>query len=99
MDRNMKRLTLRLFFLISLVGLLTACDFAPEVGSGPWCDAMDKKSKSEWSLDDTANYAKFCVLGVGVAVGSEEWCKKMDDKPKGDWSANEATDYAKHCVF
>ena len=99
MDWNMKRLTLKLFFLIAIFGLLTACDFAPEVGSDAWCQAMDKKPKSEWSLDDTTNYAKHCVLGVGTAVGSEEWCNKMDAKPKGDWSANEAADYAKHCVF
>jgi hypothetical protein len=98
MDINMKRLTLRLFILLTLTVLIAAC-FSPEVGSDAWCEAMDKKPKSEWSLDDTASYTKHCVLGVGTVVGSEAWCKKMDDKPKGDWSSNEAADYAKHCVF
>jgi hypothetical protein len=95
----MTRTLLSLFILSTIAGLLSACDSTPAVGSDAWCEAMDKKSKAQWTLDDTGNYTRFCVLGVGTPVGSEQWCKKMDAKPKGDWSGNEAADYAKHCVF
>jgi|GEM_PF-991967 len=86
--------------MLGLVVLLgSACDSTPELCSKSWCAAMDAKSKSAWSLDDTANYAKYCVLELGNAVGSKLWCKSMEAKPKGDWTANEAADYTRHCVF
>ena len=90
---------LKLFPVVTMAGLITACDSRPQVGSDAWCDDLEKKPKSGWTLDDTGNYAKFCVLGVGEVVGSKSWCENMKAKPKGDWSGNEAADYAKHCVF
>lgn len=95
----MKRLV-RVLSLIALsAGLLAACNSEPELGSEAWCKMMDTKPKGNWTLEDTGNYAQFCVLGVGTAVGSEDWCREMKSKPKGDWTANEAADYAEHCVF
>jgi hypothetical protein len=95
----MKRLARVLFLIVFGAGVLASCNSAPELGSAAWCDMMDAKPKAEWTLEDTGNYAKFCVLGVGTAVGSKQWCEEMAAKPKGDWTANEAADYAKHCVF
>jgi predicted small secreted protein len=95
----MKRFTRILPLIVLGAGLLSACNSAPELGSDAWCEMMDAKSKNDWTLDDTGNYAKFCVLGVGTAVGSKQWCEQMAAKPKGDWSANAAADYAEHCIF
>jgi hypothetical protein len=95
----MKRIARVLSLIVLSAGLLAACNSAPELGSAAWCEMMDTKPKSDWTLEDTGNYAKFCVLGVGTAVGSKQWCEQMDAKPKGDWTANEAADYAEHCVF
>lgn len=95
----MKRLIGLSAAILFAVFFLTACDSAPQVGSDAWCAAMDAKPKSAWTLEETGQYAKHCVLGVGTVVGSEEWCQEMDTKPKGDWTANEAADYAKHCVL
>lgn len=52
----MKRL---LIFLFSIL-LLGACK--PEVGSPDWCVMMDKKPKGEWTFNETADYAKHCVV-------------------------------------
>ena len=76
--------------LISL--LITSCD---RVGSQAWCTKQKEKPKSEWTLDETGSYTKYCVLGMD----SEKWCKKMEKKDKGDWTANEATDYAANCML
>jgi hypothetical protein len=75
---------------------LTAC--APEPGSARWCEAKQAQSKSEWSLDDAAMYAKHCLL-EGTEVGSTAWCEKLAEKPRGQWTADEAASYAKHCVI
>lgn len=93
------KVPLNLFFTLAMAGVLVACDSRPEIGSDAWCDNLKTKPKSEWTLDDTGNYTKFCVLGVGEVVGSESWCEDMKAKPKGDWSGNETADFAKHCVF
>ena len=87
---------MRLIALIALALCLTAC--APEPGTEAWCEAMDEKSKSEWSLEDGKTYASRCVIDSRT-IGSDEWCAKLEEKPKGDWTASEAADYAKHCVM
>lgn len=71
--------------------LLTACD---RVGSEAWCNKQKEKPKSEWTMGETGDYTKYCVLGMD----SEKWCEKLEEKPKGDWSANEAADYAQNCI-
>jgi len=40
--------------------LLSAC--APKVGSPQWCENMEAKAKSDWSLNEVKDYAKHCVL-------------------------------------
>ena len=71
--------------------LITACD---QVGSDAWCEKQSKKPKSDWTMGETGDYTKYCVLGMDP----EKWCEKLEKKPKGDWTANEAADYAANCV-
>ena len=40
---------------------VVAC--APEVGTEKWCEAMDEKPNSDWSMNEAKDYAKYCVLG------------------------------------
>lgn len=78
--------------LILLILLITAgCD---RVGSDAWCEKQKAKPKGEWTLEETGDYTKYCVLGMDP----EKWCEKMDKKDKGDWTANEAADYAANCI-
>lgn len=35
---------------------------APKVGSPEWCDAMDKKAKGDWSMNEAKDYAKHCIF-------------------------------------
>ncbi len=81
------------FLVLVLVALsLTAC--GDRVGSDKWCEKMKEKPKGEWTMDETGDYTKYCVLGMDPA----KWCEKMEEKDKGDWTASEAADYAKNCV-
>ena len=78
--------------LLAVVALaLTACD---RVGSEAWCAKQKEKPKSEWTLQETGDYTKYCVLGMD----SEKWCEKMEEKDKGKWTADEASEYAKNCL-
>lgn len=38
--------------------LLASC---AKVGSERWCENMKDTSKTEWSIEDAANFAKHCV--------------------------------------
>ena len=87
---------MRLLIILGCASLLAACSVEP--GSEAWCEQMDAKSKSEWTLEDGTTYASHCVIDSRT-IGSDEWCAKLDEKPKGDWTASEAADYAKHCVM
>lgn len=44
-----------------LVLSLTAC--SPEVGTERWCGRMDEKPKGDWTANEAADYAQYCVLG------------------------------------
>ncbi len=90
--------SMRVLAMVAVLGLLAGCG-QPEVGSKAWCEAMKQRPKSEWSLQEAADYASYCALGIKDPVGSKAWCERMDEKPKGDWTASEAASYAKHCVF
>jgi hypothetical protein len=70
---------------------LAACN---RVGSEAWCENQKEKPKSDWTMSETGDYTKYCVLGMD----SEKWCEKLEKKPKGDWTANEAADYAANCI-
>ena len=48
------------FFALLLVAGTSAC--APEVGSEKWCANMKEKPKGEWTMDETKEYGKNCLL-------------------------------------
>ncbi|MCL1126691.1 DUF3012 domain-containing protein [Shewanella surugensis] len=45
-----------LFFTV----LLTAC--TPKVGSEDWCKQMSNKPSGDWTVNETADYAKHCIF-------------------------------------
>lgn len=47
---------------IGLLAALGGC--APEVGSDKWCATMKDTPKGEWTMNDTRDYAKYCVLNI-----------------------------------
>jgi hypothetical protein len=52
---------IRYIFAVSIALLaLTAC--SPDVGSEEWCEDLKEKDKGEWTLNETAEYAKSCIL-------------------------------------
>lgn len=53
---------MRRIALIAAALLLAACQ--PEVGSPKWCERMEKKGKSDWTLNEASDYAAYCVLGM-----------------------------------
>jgi len=82
----------RIAGIIAVSLLFVACD---RIGSESWCEKQGQKPKTEWTLEDTGHYTKYCVLGMD----SEKWCDKLEKKPKGDWTANEIADYAESCII
>lgn len=50
----------RLLSMVTIALFVSAC--SPEVGSEDWCEDLDEKNKGDWTLDETAEYAKSCVL-------------------------------------
>ena len=50
---------------VALVGaamalVVTACE--PEVGSESWCENMKDKPKGDWTLNETADFTKHCLI-------------------------------------
>jgi len=56
----MKKMTV-LIAILALPMLLGAC--TPEPGTKAWCEVMKEKEKADWSGNDAATYAKYCVMG------------------------------------
>ncbi|ANK79634.1 MAG: DUF3012 domain-containing protein [Rhizobiales bacterium NRL2] len=44
----------------ALLALVAACE--PEVGSDEWCAGMEEKPKGEWTLNETAEFTKNCII-------------------------------------
>ncbi len=55
--------------LSSTLCLLVAC--AP-VGSERWCEKMDEKPKGDWTANEAADYAKYCIFGFDPDADTEE---------------------------
>jgi len=53
---------MRLTVLLCGIVFLGGC--APKIGSDAWCKILDAKPKGEWSVDETADYTKYCMLGM-----------------------------------
>lgn len=58
MDTTIRFVTLVLAAMLALS--LGAC--APEVGSDEWCANLKEKPKGEWTLNETTDYAKHCLI-------------------------------------
>jgi hypothetical protein len=71
--------------------LMAGCD---RIGSEAWCEKQSQRPKEDWTLEEAADFTKYCVLHMD----SEKFCKKLEEKPKGDWTANEAAEYARNCL-
>lgn len=52
--------------MIVIVLALVACD---RVGSEAWCKKLEEKPKGQWTLDETGDFTKYCILGMN----SERW--------------------------
>ncbi len=46
--------------LVAAVFVLGGCSH--KVGSEAWCQDLKDKSRGDWTLNETADFAKFCVL-------------------------------------
>jgi len=46
--------------LLVLAPLLSGCE--PEVGSERWCEKMEAKGRGDWTMNETADYARHCIL-------------------------------------
>ena len=59
MNSNTRKVALSLA-VVAGVSLLSAC--ADKPGSKGWCEDMSAKSKGEWTTQEVADYAKYCVV-------------------------------------
>jgi len=50
----------RLISALALLALMSAC--TPEVGSPEWCKAMKEKPKKEWTIGESKDYLKHCIM-------------------------------------
>lgn len=41
---------------------LMAAGCSPKVGSKEWCKQMQEKPKGDWTANETADYAKYCIF-------------------------------------
>lgn len=48
--------------LIAAMVLLSLEGCAPKVGSEKWCAKLQEKPKGNWTLDETKNYARYCII-------------------------------------
>ena len=85
-----------MIILITSIFSIVGC--GPKVGSDDWCKEMKEKPGKEWTLEETGDYPKHCLLNQ-KPVGSDKWCDEMQDKPKKEWTLEETGDYTKHCLL
>ncbi len=50
----------RVLLLVLATLLISAC--SPAVGSAKWCADMKAKPKGEWTANELADFAKYCLL-------------------------------------
>lgn len=46
--------------IVAVAILLGGC--SPQVGTEAWCEKMKEKEKGEWTLQETGDYAKHCII-------------------------------------
>ena len=50
----------RYFMMLCWLPLLVAC--GPKVGSDAWCKSMEEKPRGDWTMNETGDFAKYCIL-------------------------------------
>lgn len=53
--------TLLAWLLLSCT-LMLAAGCAPEVGSERWCTRLKEKPKGDWSANEAADFARYCLF-------------------------------------
>ena len=48
-------------FLFTALLFVAAC--APEPGTEAWCKKMKVKPKADWTVNEAADFARYCVIG------------------------------------
>jgi hypothetical protein len=56
----MKQSWVRLWVVV-VTGAAAGC--APEVGSEAWCEQLAEEPAGDWSVNQAADYARYCLLG------------------------------------
>ncbi|WP_416896946.1 MAG: DUF3012 domain-containing protein [Minwuia sp.] len=54
--------------LALLLPVLAACE--PEVGSKDWCAEMQEKPKGDWTINETSDFTKHCL--IDALTGKQE---------------------------
>ena len=49
-------------FLLPLIMLLALSSCA-KVGSDAWCEKQEDKPKGDWTANEAADYAQYCLMG------------------------------------
>ena len=52
--------TVMIISLLCILSLFIGC--SPTIGSKEWCQDMRDKPKGDWSANEAANFAKYCVF-------------------------------------
>lgn len=56
-----KKNSLAVTILVVLTGIsLWGC--APEIGSDQWCANLKEKPKGDWSMNEVADFTKYCIF-------------------------------------
>ena len=52
--------TVMIISLLCILSLFIGC--SPTIGSKEWCQDMREKPKGDWSANEAADFAKYCVF-------------------------------------
>ena len=52
--------TIMIISLLSILSLFIGC--SPTIGSKEWCQDMREKPKGDWSANEAADFAKYCIF-------------------------------------
>ena len=56
----MKNKMFTLLALLAILSLLSNC--AQKTGSAAWCKQLAAKPKGDWTANEAADYARYCLL-------------------------------------
>lgn len=49
-------------FAITITTFVAIAACKPKVGSDAWCDAMEAKTKGDWTMNEAADFARHCII-------------------------------------